>query len=595
LVSLGWDIDKAGMNRFAGSIAVQTEAVRELGEGLKEAALKVVDFVRGAVTGLDSLYFASGKMKASAANLEALRYAAEQNGLAFQGIAANIQTLANGIAYKNWGVLLRQFGVETKDANGKMRDTVLVHRDLMAEIARRPALQQGKLMDLFGIDPQEFEAYASGRMTKFFDDYQARLKATGTDLTKAAADSNKLETAMRSLHGEIEILKDRAVLALIDAWQQLSPATRAQIKNYLDLGQQIDRLTYWWAHLDETHKTTLKWAVTLAVGLAGLVAGLLAVGVGVLALGSVLEAGAVIFGVLSGPVGVLALAVVALGAGLVALGSAVGWDTVGAKCLALVGQLTTLVDTIVNKLKPALANMWSDLTRPGLRGDQGPLQFNGIDGAKQKAGAAFERFKALGTSDKSQPRGIRNNNPGNINYGDFAKGQGANGIEDTPRDGSKPRFATFATAQAGLDADAVLLRRYAAQGIDSVQAILSKYAPLSENPDLPAYIATVAKKLNVKAGDHLNFSDPAVLAQMEAAVVQVEVGKNPYASEMYAGAAKRAIGGGNESASGDVTIHQTVTTTVTGAADPKAVGAAVTNSVNQGNGLVLRALQPRTS
>jgi hypothetical protein len=83
LVGLGWDIDVQGMNRFASTIATQTEAVRELAEGIKGGARAVVDFVRSGVEGLDNLYFASIRTKSSVGTLQALKYAAEQTGLPF--------------------------------------------------------------------------------------------------------------------------------------------------------------------------------------------------------------------------------------------------------------------------------------------------------------------------------------------------------------------------------------------------------------------------------------------------------------------------------------------------------------------------------
>jgi hypothetical protein len=87
-------------------------------------------------------------------------------------------------------------------------------------------------------------------------------------------------------------------------------------------------------------------------------------------------------------------------------------------------------------------------------------------------------------------RGIRNNNPGNLEYGPFAKALGATG--------SDGRFATFPTMAAGVAAHERLLQNYMRDGFDTVTKIVSKYAPPSEN-DTAGYIKSVANELGIDA------------------------------------------------------------------------------------------------
>jgi hypothetical protein len=75
--------------------------------------------------------------------------------------------------------------------------------------------------------------------------------------------------------------------------------------------------------------------------------------------------------------------------------------------------------------------------------------------------------------DKKGPRGIRNNNPGNIN---FAHQAGAK-LEDGPGG----RFAVFATMEEGISALARQIHLFVGRGINTVNAIISKYAPPSDN------------------------------------------------------------------------------------------------------------------
>jgi hypothetical protein len=129
--------------------------------------------------------------------------------------------------------------------------------------------------------------------------------------------------------------------------------------------------------------------------------------------------------------------------------------------------------------------------------------------------SAAERAAGVGVNPRD-PRGIRNNNPGNINYvgqpGSVKEG-GANG-----------RFAVFGSMEEGISALAGQLQRYAARGIDTVSSIISKWAPPSEN-DTGGYINAVAKKLGVDANQHLDLSKNEALKALIEGITNVEVGR----------------------------------------------------------------------
>ncbi|HAM4388320.1 TPA: recombinase family protein [Escherichia coli] len=84
-------------------------------------------------------------------------------------------------------------------------------------------------------------------------------------------------------------------------------------------------------------------------------------------------------------------------------------------------------------------------------------------------------------------RGERNNNPGNLNFA----GQAGASLE---RPGG--RFARFETAFDGLRALARQLMLYAGRGINSVEKIISTWAPASDNNNTTAYIRAVVDILS---------------------------------------------------------------------------------------------------
>ena len=91
------------------------------------------------------------------------------------------------------------------------------------------------------------------------------------------------------------------------------------------------------------------------------------------------------------------------------------------------------------------------------------------------------------------PRGIRNNNPGNIKElrGDSTLWQGERATDD---DAVMEEFNTMADGIRALGK--VLLNYQKVHGLNTVRGIIGRWAPTSEN-NTGAYVAAVAGKLGV--------------------------------------------------------------------------------------------------
>jgi hypothetical protein len=117
------------------------------------------------------------------------------------------------------------------------------------------------------------------------------------------------------------------------------------------------------------------------------------------------------------------------------------------------------------------------------------------------------------------PRGIRNDNPGNIEDGSFARSQP--GYVGTEPQG---RYAQFATPQDGKNAASHLLAGYGAKGINTVNAIVSTWAPASDGNNPQNYAAFVAKQLGVDPNQPLDMKNPQVLQTLATAMAKFENG-----------------------------------------------------------------------
>ncbi|MBJ9340164.1 hypothetical protein I5500_07475 [Citrobacter freundii] len=131
-------------------------------------------------------------------------------------------------------------------------------------------------------------------------------------------------------------------------------------------------------------------------------------------------------------------------------------------------------------------------------------------------------------------RGIRNNNPGNLEYSKANPWVGQIG-----EDG---RFAKFETPEHGIRALGRNLLSYQRQGIDTVNDIINRWAPPSDNNNTDAYIQAVCAQLGVTPDQPLDASNPDTLKALCASIIQHENGSQPYSDQQLATGVSAAIG-----------------------------------------------------
>jgi hypothetical protein len=150
-----------------------------------------------------------------------------------------------------------------------------------------------------------------------------------------------------------------------------------------------------------------------------------------------------------------------------------------------------------------------------------------VDGGRNRRGRGGSTSGRGGS-----PRGIRNNNPLNIEY------RSTNGWEG--QTGSDGRFARFRTPEQGIRAGVVTLQTYASRGLNTVAEIIGTWAPPSEN-NTSAYAASIARAIGVGPNDPIDTRDPRVLTQMIAGMIQIENGEQPYSPELIREGVQQAL------------------------------------------------------
>lgn len=124
----------------------------------------------------------------------------------------------------------------------------------------------------------------------------------------------------------------------------------------------------------------------------------------------------------------------------------------------------------------------------------------------------------------AQSRGIRNNNPGNIDYVPANKWRG----QLPPNPVIEKRFARFDTPENGIRALAKLLLTYQAKHkLRTVAQVIARWAPPTEN-NTKSYAEAVSKAMGVTSYANIDLHNPAMLRPMVEAIIWHENGYNPY-------------------------------------------------------------------
>lgn len=167
----------------------------------------------------------------------------------------------------------------------------------------------------------------------------------------------------------------------------------------------------------------------------------------------------------------------------------------------------------------------------------GPTPAGGQGGTAAPSGGGLGEIPTNFTRRELNPQalGMRNNNPGNLEDGPFARRQAGHA-------GSDGRFARFATMEEGIAAQETLLRNHYVNGQRSVTDIVLKYLGGPNNPENSTasqrnYIGYVASQLGIDPGQPV---PPEMLSQLGQAMREFENGGGPARGGSQGGAPRPA-------------------------------------------------------
>ncbi|MGE9113729.1 lytic transglycosylase catalytic [Escherichia coli] len=650
LVSLGFSVDDAGAKKFGSVLAGTTANVIKMGLAVEGAALSVVAFTAKIASGLDNLYWASQRAGATVQGIQSIGYAVSQVGGSVDAARTSLESLSRFVR-NNPGAegFLNRLGVQTRDASGNMRDMAAIFTGVGQKLSSMPYYRANQYAQMLGIDENTLMAMRRG-VGGFSGQYSAMAKAIGFNADQAALSSNRFMTSLKSLGemagmardkigsnladglaGQIDNLRKK----IIENFPKIEVTITKVIKGILWLGEIVGRVAFrivdgvgdiieWWGKLDAETKTLIEVIGGLVVAMRilnstfwmspiGLITGL------IVALGLLWEDyktwkeggnSLIDWEKWQPAIDKAKDAITWLRDHLLELKDGVGgWqnalEILGtfiagvwvSKVLGAFGKISGLpVPPWLKVWMAYAAYLYSD------RENIGASAKSSWDYTKQNIGDSL-RWLGIDTDFGRNPhtvkganiqsdipgaepeqhaqatkRGERNNNPGNLNFA----GQAGASLE---RPGG--RFARFETAFDGLRALARQLMLYAGRGINSVEKIISTWAPASDNNNTTAYIRAVSQRLGVDPRAALNMSDPQTMSALMSSIIQHENGRNIYSRELINKAAVAGISGKMTEVNQQNTYH------IYGGGDPHAVGNEVARRQQSANAQVMRSNQVR--
>jgi hypothetical protein len=649
LVSLGFDIDEAGASKFDSVLAGTTANAIKMGLAVEGAALTVVAFTAKIASGLDNLYWASQRTGATVQGIQSIGYAVSQVGGSVDAARSSLESLSRFVRNNPGAEgFLNRLGVQTRDASGNMRDMAAIFTGVGQKLSSMPYYRANQYAQMLGIDENTLMAMRRG-VGGFSGQYSAMAKAIGFNADEAARSSNKFMTSLREFGAMAGMARDKigSNLAgglagsldtlrrhILDNFPRIEQTLTKAIKGILALGDIIGRLFFrliegtsslitWWQSLDKQTREliSLFGALTIALRILNSTFWMSPIGlITALAAGIALlwedyqtwkeggdslidwgkwkpevDAALKMVRDLKGSVNELAKVLAKL-LNIDPKSWSLKWDF--SNFIDQMGEFSKMLNMIADLLNAIKDGRWADAASIGKQmlnqGSENPSAMPMVtDSANGTADWIKEHWgfdpRSVGRTvrgwfgddepdqiGQAAKRGERNNNPGNLNFA----GQAGAELE---RPGG--RFARFETAFDGLRALSRQLVLYAGRGINSVEKIISTWAPASDNNNTAAYIQAVSQRLGVNPQAALNINDPQTMSALMSSIIHHENGRSIYSKELIGKAAVAGIGGAN--------VNQQNTYHIYGGGDPRSVGTEVERRQQSANAQVMRGNQTK--
>jgi hypothetical protein len=214
LVGLGFKVDQKGVKEFTTGIDTATKSVVRLVTVIAGASLTVAAGVSAFASNLEGLYFASQRVGSSAESLKSAEYAARDLGASADEARGSIEGIAKFLRDNPGGEdFLKGIGVQTRDANGNLRDTADMLVNIGQKLKAMPWYQANQYAGVLGIDERTLRAIQDDKFGAKLEQNRKKLRDSGLD--QATKDAHSFMEVLRSVGLQFETFSIKVQAALM--------------------------------------------------------------------------------------------------------------------------------------------------------------------------------------------------------------------------------------------------------------------------------------------------------------------------------------------------------------------------------------------
>lgn len=501
------DMEAAGKRAASFFGSIRTELLALVGVTLSVQGFK--NFITGMTDNLQQLAVNSQSLDMSAKSLDGWQRAAEAAGSSAEKITGTLSGFQNALTQIRTGggqdnplfAALSSFAGATGASFDYQNDnSEEVMRKIADNWSKLSKDAQRRFGGMFNFDNQTQQALTNGNLVKDADRFSKMSRATEDATRKAQEFNRRLAEMKQNFYAASQVL----YTALIPYVEKLIPL--------------IERVGNWIAtHGPEISKSFQDIAKQIN-DIVGAVGGW----ENVLQALLIFVGGKWLLGITSALGGVrmamLAISRVSLIAGLVELQK---------YAAILEKKYAWLTDNpVANALNSGLGAdktaEWGLQLRTWLKEKTGINLLHGDEPGAEKSDPLIPLRSNTAAKDNqtptdTAPRGIRNNNPGNLNY------VGQSGAKK--ESGENGRFAVFESMRDGISALYRQIQLYFSRGVNTIESVVNKYAPAEDNNNVQAYIRQLVSATGKQADEKLSGEDTETVFRLIRGIINHENGK----------------------------------------------------------------------
>jgi hypothetical protein len=198
LVSLGFQVNQAGLNKFTGALAGTTKTALTAGKAVVGIAAAAQTMVIAFSSQMEKLYYASRRTDASVENLQALDFGFRKIGLGAGVAREAMEAMASAVRMNPGlrGLADRMLGKSTEGL-----DQAKVMLELVEHWGKMPHFQGAGFAQMFGMDEKTFLMLKQGmpELLKAEEERRNLNKSLGLDAEKAAEAAKEYQNMWRDI------------------------------------------------------------------------------------------------------------------------------------------------------------------------------------------------------------------------------------------------------------------------------------------------------------------------------------------------------------------------------------------------------------